>query len=1207
MFKITFDRKSLIKQLRFVYDGAIFARGEDYFRKGRVGKLKISGQRAKEKIRIEARISGSEVYATSILFNLLTNRFDNPSCNCPYDWGSCKHGVALGLKFIDLWEDLYDLCDEFDNFEEIKNQLLIMIDAEGESFEIVAENENEEDCREAEVFELPEEKEEKILNPEKFTRLKQLLKLIGIDADSLSEKALEELGDKFALKTGLPVKNSPAKKENNKLAIPKKKTEKRFGEKYCLIVNNTYGIRLDIEEKAASTYGYGYGWRRNSVESILEREGGKLNQEEKDFLLSLKEDDFWRDDFDWGKAIKLAKNIGMDIYLGKKTAASKLEFAANPEKITVEVYKKENNDYYNEERIPHEDFVFKLNADFYDEKKTTLLSGKTDFAIIGNGRIELHEITPSLSGIISRIFKAARDYYGDYSRQYRLKYEKKYGERLDDFSWETEFFEDEVLNINNILEDSRKYFNLETGLGSFFKVNKFQKIGSAMRVDYNGCENYLRVSATIDYAFSKIDVGHTVYRSMRGGVPSLVKNPRRNREKYHIQILEDEINYARIDEKAEIELFRKFHEDAAYGFGKKLKCVRKGQKQIAHYRENHWPQIKSLNYPIEFVRDEFNFFEEEFKANFDVDMNAENDWLAFDVDCYLGKDRISLADLKNYLKNKEEFIRMNDGRLLRISNWDELERFILMLESFYQRENGSFEGKAYHAPELENLFVNSKYYSAKVAEGFKKFMAEAQSGRPLKKVKLPTGINKILRDYQKDGLHWFHFLRKYRFAGILADDMGLGKTLQALTLLAMNKLEKKPSIVICPKTLLFNWEDEAKKFFPNLAVLIIEGFPKVRAKSIGKIKNYDLVITSYSTLKKDEEIYAKKKIKFNYCFLDEAQFIKNHKTQNARAVKKVDADYKLALTGTPLENSVSEVWSMFDFLMPGFLGNYNQFTKKFLTPIMKKNDAGALQALRKKTECFMLRRTKSEVLKELPPKIEQIVTTELTEAQNILYQEILANVKSEIEKTVAEKGFAKSQIHILAGLMKLRQVCNHPTLLLKNKNYAKYESAKLESFKELIGEIVSAGRKVLVFSQFTQMLDILADVLKKDKIDYLYLSGKTKNRKELVAEFNGNDKKKVFLISLKAGGTGLNLTSADNVIIFDPWWNPSVENQAIDRTHRIGQKNSVNVYRLITKGTIEEKIVKLQEKKKFLFDNLVGESKDLFKKLTWGDVRELFL
>jgi SNF2 family DNA or RNA helicase len=529
-----------------------------------------------------------------------------------------------------------------------------------------------------------------------------------------------------------------------------------------------------------------------------------------------------------------------------------------------------------------------------------------------------------------------------------------------------------------------------------------------------------------------------------------------------------------------------------------------------------------------------------------------------------------------------------------------------MLESFHQKENQRFEGKVYHAPELDSMIAESKYYNAKVSDSFRDFMGEAQNGKPVEAVVIPADMGAVLRHYQKEGIDWFYFLRKYRFGGILADDMGLGKTLQALLLISMNKEAGKPTLVVCPKTLLFNWQDEALKFFPDMKTVLVEGNPKERGAKIKNAKEYDLVITSFSALKKDADVYEKMKLRFNYCIIDEAQFIKNHNTQSAKAVKKIDADYRLAMTGTPLENSISEIWSIFDFIMPGFLGSYSAFKSRFESPIMKQSDAEALAALRAKIACFMLRRSKSAVLKELPPKIEQIAHCQLGDHQNILYQEILANTKKEITAVVKTKGFAKSQIHILAALMKLRQVCNHPALLLKDLDYEKYESAKLDLFMELLDEIMASGRKVLVFSQFTSMLDILAKEMKEKKIKYNYLSGKTQNRKELVDDFNTDPDKKVFLISLKAGGTGLNLVSADNVIIFDPWWNPSVENQAIDRAHRIGQTNSVNVYKLVTRGTIEEKILKLQEKKKFLFDNLVDESNELFKKLTWDEVRELF-
>jgi SNF2 family DNA or RNA helicase len=292
--------------------------------------------------------------------------------------------------------------------------------------------------------------------------------------------------------------------------------------------------------------------------------------------------------------------------------------------------------------------------------------------------------------------------------------------------------------------------------------------------------------------------------------------------------------------------------------------------------------------------------------------------------------------------------------------------------------------------------------------------------------------------------------------------------------------------------------------------------------------------------------------------------------------------------------------------MPGFLGNHASFVEHFQTPIMKREDKAALHHLRAKVSCFMLRRTKENVLKELPPKVEQIITCELENAQTVLYQEILANVKKTVLNTVEAKGFSRSHIHILAALTKLRQVCNHPALLLKSQDFRQYESAKLKVFEELIHEIIASERKVLVFSQFTSMLDILKSTLEEKSIRHFYLSGKTKDRQALVKKFQSDSTTQVFLISLKAGGTGLNLTAADNVIIFDPWWNPSVENQAIDRTHRIGQSKSVNVYRIIAKGTVEDKMLALQNRKKFLFDNLVGESNDLFQTLTWDDIKSLF-
>ena len=502
--------------------------------------------------------------------------------------------------------------------------------------------------------------------------------------------------------------------------------------------------------------------------------------------------------------------------------------------------------------------------------------------------------------------------------------------------------------------------------------------------------------------------------------------------------------------------------------------------------------------------------------------------------------------------------------------------------------------------------TSSPHYNAERAKSFKQFLSRIESGKPVKKVTIPAKLAKILRPYQKAGIEWMYFLRSYRFAGILADDMGLGKTLQTLCVLDMEKVKGKPSLVICPKTLLYNWQQEAAKFFPNLTTLVYDGSVAEREALQAEIPTHDLIIASYNTVKKDEGLFAASDLRFNYAVLDEAQFIKNHATKNAQVVKKLNADYRLALTGTPLENSVSELWSIYDFLMPDFLGNYKHFAEHFHRPIMDAGDKKALDHLRRKVGSFMLRRTKSEVLKELPPKIETASQCHLSDAQNVLYQQILAKVRGDVFQAVEKKGFKSAQIHILAGLTKLRQACNHPALLTKGSDFREYESAKLDMCLELVGEVVENKRKVLIFSQFTQMLDIVSAALDDANVPHLYLSGKTKNRQDMVNQFNTDPAVPVFLISLKAGGTGLNLTAADTVIIFDPWWNPSVENQAVDRAHRIGQEKTVNVYRLLTTGTIEEKIQLLKEKKQLLFDSLVDESGDTFKKLSWNDVRELF-
>ncbi len=767
----------------------------------------------------------------------------------------------------------------------------------------------------------------------------------------------------------------------------------------------------------------------------------------------------------------------------------------------------------------------------------------------------------------------------------------------------------DTIHINDIMTAAKEALDLTCVLKDY-AIERYTNPKKVLVVDLKNDEEVLAIYACVDYWFTQIDVTESVMISNSGGGKTFKRrnNPYGDADTHIIEFDGQTIRAAPIDEKMEETLVADLYDKGVLPNMKPRATIKKFSN-IFYFYNTYWQKLEkyccTIGCEIRFPHDRFAFSEGNFRADFSVDIHEKNDWLAFDATCYLGEDKVTLDDIRRLLSEEKEFFRHADGRILRITNREELARFVAMLRRFAERE-GRFEGRLYNAPELQYIVTSSPYYNAQQSEGFDAFCKAMKQGKPVKRVALTASHRRILRPYQRAGVEWLYFLRSYHFAGILADDMGLGKTVQTLILLERERVEKTPSLVICPKSLLYNWQAEAARFTPALNVAVVDGTPTERAEIIKNAKRYDVLVTGYATYKIDAPAYKKWNIKFNYCVLDEAQFIKNHATKNAQIIKEVDAQWRLALTGTPLENNVSEIWSMFDFLMPGFLGTHKEFSEHFHTPIMKRGDTEALTHLRKKVECFMLRRIKEEVLAELPPKVVQDSRCHLSAAQNLLYQEVLARVKQEIWETVASKGFDRSGIHILAGLTKLRQVCNHPNLLLKERDHTAHPSAKLDMFHELIEEVSENKRKVLVFSQFTAMLDILALELKAKNISYSYLSGKTRNRQKMVDTFNNDPAIPVFLISLKAGGTGLNLTTADMVIIFDPWWNPSVENQAIDRAHRIGQKRSVNVHKLITSGTIEEKIIALQNKKKNLFDSVVGESKDIFKKLTWDDIQDLF-
>jgi len=471
-------------------------------------------------------------------------------------------------------------------------------------------------------------------------------------------------------------------------------------------------------------------------------------------------------------------------------------------------------------------------------------------------------------------------------------------------------------------------------------------------------------------------------------------------------------------------------------------------------------------------------------------------------------------------------------------------------------------------------------------------------------IQVPKGLNADLRDYQHYGLNWLQFLRVSRFSGILADDMGLGKTVQTLAHLQYEKEQgrlKNATLIVAPTSLVGNWFAEAARFTPELSVLIYHGSERHQ----DNFDDYDLVISTYGLIHRDKVKFID--YHFYYLILDEAQFIKNARTKTTQIIQQLQASHRLCLTGTPLENHLGELWSLFHFLMPGLLGDAKQFRIWFRTPIEKYADLDRRELLAKRVKPFMLRRTKNQVASELPPKTEMTRTIEIVGPQRDLYEAIRMSMEKKVRDAIAKQGLGKSHILLLDALLKLRQVCCDPRLLsLPEAAIAHGTSSKLEALMELLDNLVEEGRRVLVFSQFTSMLKLIEEQLVAKNYDYLKLTGQTQNRQALVETFQqGNTP--IFLISLKAGGTGLNLTRADTVIHYDPWWNPAVEDQATDRTHRIGQENPVFVYKLITAGTVEESILGMQERKRQLVDGILSSDASKTITLSEADLDQFFM
>jgi SNF2 family DNA or RNA helicase len=583
----------------------------------------------------------------------------------------------------------------------------------------------------------------------------------------------------------------------------------------------------------------------------------------------------------------------------------------------------------------------------------------------------------------------------------------------------------------------------------------------------------------------------------------------------------------------------------------------------------------------------------------------EEDFLEFSFKIE-GVDKEELKNIFKALREKRKYYKLKKGGFVSLEQ-EELKQIGDMID-YLDIKDSDLAKENILLSKYNALYIDQsiKHNNMDYIERNKNFRELTNSIKEIKDIdfQLPFELDKVMRNYQKVGFKWFKTLAAYGFGGILADEMGLGKTLQAIAFIASEKGDR-PSLVVAPTSLVYNWKSEIEKFVPELKTLVISGNKKERDELRKEIEDCDIVVTSYPLIRRDIEEY--KEIAFRYCILDEAQQIKNPASMNASSVKEIKAKAYFALTGTPIENSLTELWSIFDFIMPGYLLNHHRFYQKYEGPIAKDKDCKAMEHLNMLVKPFILRRLKKDVVKELPPKIEQKLIIEMTEEQKKLYAAYLTEAKSQIDEEIRNSSFSKSKMKILAVLTRLRQICCDPSVFIESYEG---ESGKMLALDELLDETISQGHRVLLFSQFTTVLKNIANRFKENGIEYMYLDGSVKAevRGEMVREFN-EGQSSVFLISLKAGGTGLNLTGADVVIHFDPWWNPAVEDQATDRAHRIGQEKTVEVIKLIAQGTIEEKIIKLQETKKQIINNVMDEDMNegnVISKMTQEEIEELF-
>ena len=582
------------------------------------------------------------------------------------------------------------------------------------------------------------------------------------------------------------------------------------------------------------------------------------------------------------------------------------------------------------------------------------------------------------------------------------------------------------------------------------------------------------------------------------------------------------------------------------------------------------------------------------KAVIEVEVKENIDWFDIHAKIRFGEFEIPFKELRKLILRKKVEFKLPNGEIAIIPEAWLTKYSDLFALSETDGENEKPVLRKHHlnlVKELEEGNLAKVHLSEK--------LRSLSSFSGIKNYPMPAGFTGQLRPYQKAGYNWLRFLNEYRLGGCLADDMGLGKTVQALTLLQAEKeAGAGTTLLIMPTSLIYNWEMEANKFAPALKILNYTG--TLRNKDVKRFEKYDLVLTSYGITRLDVELLGQ--FFFNYVILDESQVIKNPTSNIAKAVRELKSRHKLVLTGTPIENTTMDLWSQMSFINPGILGTQTYFRNEFQNPIEKKNDESRSRKLHAVIKPFILRRHKSQVATELPEKVESIQYCSMTSEQERRYEEVKTHYREKIFKLIEQEGLGNSRFMILEGLTKLRQLANHPRMV--EQGYSG-DSGKMEDITHMLENAIAEGHKVLVFSQYVKHLELVRQYLKSHKIDYSYLDGSSTDRKEQVERFNRETSLKVFLISIKAGGLGLNLTEADYVFILDPWWNPAVEAQAVDRAHRIGQKKKVFTYKFITRNSVEEKILTLQQRKLKLTSELITTEESFMKQLTKEDIEQM--